>query len=845
MALLATNNWQLTTPHGFTSNRPPLNFPFLRCDRTSHPGGFSGSGELVHQKRLVKPTRRFLLIPAVLLFLLAPYATQAQTRPAGDPNAKVLAEFRGRTIEEVRVTGNATQSTTVIMNMVRTREGDPFDPQAVEEDYQRIYTLKKFANVEARVEPTARGGVIVTYVVSETRQIKLVSFVGNREISTLDLQQAADIKRDEAIDRFRISVAKQSIETLYKEKNYPHARVDVDQDALAKNGELVFRITEGPQVKVRKVDFKGVQSFSKDKLKDQIKTSSWIWIFRPGTYSPDQVDEDVAALRRFYQSKGFFDVRVGRKIIVSPDMTEVQVNFIVEEGVRYVIDSITFKGNLKVTEADLRKNLKLIEGKPYDNEVLQRDVREIVRAYSPYGFIYQPQSNNPEYLRIDTKNIFRKEPGKAELVYNISEGKSFRMGPIHIKGNTRTQDKVVLREMRVTPGQLYNSAELQDAIDRLRGGPFFTNVTITPIGDDPETRDVLVEVAEGRTANFGIGAGVNSNGGIGGNLSYEQRNFDITAWPSNFRDLFTDRAFTGAGQTFRVSLEPGTQATNASIRFTEPYIFDQPYSFSNELYLRDRQRLHYDDTRIGDRVSLGKRFNYIYTGQVALRAEDVRIHDVDDEPVRAPEIVDAKGHTTLTSASFTLRRNTTNPGILPYKGTNTSAGWESYGAIGGQVYMQKFTTSWDGYLTINEDLLDRRTIFRMSADAGYIAGNSVFFERFYGGGIGSVRGFRFRGVSPRDGIDEDAIGGDFTLTTTQEISFPIAGEQLRGVIFSDQGTVERDFEILDYRVSVGAGIRLVLPFLGQAPLSLDFGVPLVKNDQDDTQLISFSFGFGQ
>jgi len=731
------------------------------------------------------------------------------------------------------------------MNMVRTREGDKFDPQSVEEDYQRIYTLKKFANVEARVEPTARGGVIVTYVVSETKQIKLVSFVGNKEISTLDIQQAIDVKRDDAIDRFRISVAKQAIETLYKDKNFPYARVDVDQDTLTRNGELIFRITEGPQVKVRKVDFKGVKSFSKDKLKDQIKTASWIWIFRSGTFSPDDIEEDVAALRRFYQSKGFFDVRVGRKIIVSPDLSEVQVNFIIEEGVRYYVDSITFKGNIKVREADLRANLKLVEGRPYDNEVLQRDVREMVRAYSPFGFIYQPQTNNPDYLRIDTKNIFRKEPGKVELVYDISEGKPFHLGPIHIKGNSKTQDKVILREMRVSPGQMYNSAELQDAADRLRGSPFFSSVSITPIGDDPDTRDVLVEVVEGHTANFGIGAGINSNGGIGGNLSYTQQNFDITAWPSNFRDLFTDRAFTGAGQSFRVSIEPGTQSTNASIKFTEPYIFDQPYSFSDELYLRDRQRLHYEETRVGTRLALGKRFNYVYSGQFALRAEDVKISNVDDEPIRAPEIVEYKGHTTLTSAALTLRRSTVNPGVLPYKGTNSTIGWESYGALGGDLYFQKFTASWDAYHTIGEDLLDRKTILHLYADTGFIGGNSVFFERFYGGGIGSIRGFRFRGVSPREGIDDDAIGGNFTLTTGGEISFPIAGESLRGVIFSDQGTVERDFEIRDYRVSVGTGIRLVLPFLGQAPLSLDFAVPIVKGPQDDPQLISFSFGFSQ
>ncbi len=779
----------------------------------------------------------------VLICIAHPSPLFAQT-PASP--APVLPEFQGRTVEEVRVSGNSTQvPTAVILNMVRTREGDKFDTTAVEEDYQRIYSLKKFSNVEARVEPTQRGGVIVTYVVTEVRQIKSVSPAGNKSITTLDIQQAIDVRAGDAIDRFRISVAKQAIESLYRDRNFPYAHVDVDQDQLNKNGDLIFRITEGPEVKVRKVDFKGVKSFSKDKLKDQIQTAYWIWIFRAGTFSPELIDEDVASLRRFYQGKGYFDVRVGRKILVSPDQTEVEVDFVIDEGPRYVVDSITFKGNSKVPEADLRANLKLVEGKPFDAEVLQRDVREIVRAYSPFGYIYLPQTNNPEYLRINTKNIFRTQPGKVELVYDISEGKPFKLGEIRINGNKRTQDKVILREMRVAPGQLYNSAELQDAADRLRATPYFTNVSITPIGDDPNTRDVLVEVAEGHTANFGIGAGINSNGGIGGNLSYTQTNFDITAVPSNLRDLFTDRSFTGAGQTLRISLEPGTQSTNASIRFSEPYLFDQPYSFSNELYLRDRQREHYDEERIGDRVSFGKRFNYVYSGQFAIRGEDVRIHNVDDEPIRAPEIVEYKGHTTLTSLALSLRRNTTNAGILPSRGTNSVISWESYGGLGGDLSFQKFTASWDAFHVLGEDLLDRKTILRLSADAGFIAGNSVFFERFYGGGIGSIRGFRFRGVSPRDGLDSDVIGGDFTLTTSAEISFPIAGEQLRGVVFSDQGTVERNFEIHDYRVSVGAGIRLVLPFLGQAPLSLDLAVPVVKAPDDDTQLISFSFGFSQ
>jgi outer membrane protein insertion porin family len=139
-------------------------------------------------------------------------------------------------------------------------------------------------------------------------------------------------------------------------------------------------------------------------------------------------------------------------------------------------------------------------------------------------------------------------------------------------------------------------------------------------------------------------------------------------------------------------------------------------------------------------------------------------------------------------------------------------------------------------------LLDRRTILALHLDAGYITGDAPFFERFYGGGIGSIRGFEFRGVSPRSGPGDDRVGGDFALAGSAELGFPLVGEQLRGVVFSDFGTVEPDFEIGTFRSSVGAGFRLVIPFLGQTPIAVDFAVPLSKDEQDDTQIISFSLG---
>jgi outer membrane protein insertion porin family len=209
-------------------------------------------------------------------------------------------------------------------------------------------------------------------------------------------------------------------------------------------------------------------------------------------------------------------------------------------------------------------------------------------------------------------------------------------------------------------------------------------------------------------------------------------------------------------------------------------------------------------------------------------------------------VLELEGHSTLTSAGLEVKRNTTNSPILPTEGTITSLTWEHYGALGGDFDFDKFTAGFDVFTTIYEDLLERKTVLWWRTDTGYITGSDApFFEKFYAGGIGSMRGFRYRGISPRSGIDDDPIGGNFSLTTSLELSFPLAGDILRGVLFTDVGTVERDVEIGTIRSSVGFGFRLNLPFLGQLPIALDFGFPITKDDKDETQLFSFSLGLMQ
>ncbi len=839
------------------------------------------------------------LLPVAGVGALRVDALYGQSLPTGQtaPDARqsppadsfVSPELLGKKVEEVRVTGNSQVSSQEVLNLVRTHIGDKFDQATVEEDYQRIFTLKRFSNVEGRVEPTTTG-VIVVFEVTEEKLIHSVIFSGNKSVDSDELRRAVAIKTGEAIEQFRISLAKRAIVNLYKTKNYPSAHVEVDNAELTRTGNLTFHVVEAQPVTIRNIEFIGAKSYTTGffgKLIDQVKSRRSLWIFNSGTYDPEQVDEDVASLRHFYQSEGFFNVAVGRKLIFSPDQTELQINFLIDEGVRFKVDKISFVGNKNVPEFVLRKNLHLVEGRYFDNELLQRDVKEVVRAYSPLGYVYDPSSPDPNYLRVGKPQypwvahvVYHDEPGTVELVYEISEGKPFRVGRIIVKGNDATQQKVVLRELHVSPGDKYNSGELEDAVDRLHGVASFSpqsgdpnTVSITPIGNAPDTRDVLVEVKEQKTAIIQFGGSVNSNLGLAGNATFEQRNFDITNVPTRFDDFLNDRAFTGAGQDLSISFSPGLDQTSASVRFTEPYLLDLPYSNSDEAHFQQTQREYWTETRGGGSFTFGKQINYDWSAALTLAAEDVKIGTIDDyypvtkrvdviDPVthepriggsgqvlthirsrRAPDVLIHAGHNTVTDIGLALRRDTTNHGPLTYRGSNLRFSYELFGALGGQYHYHQFGATFDGYQTLYTDLLDRRTVFNVHLDAGYILNDAPFFNRFYGGGQGSMRGFEYRGVGPRAGRDLDPIGGNLNLVGSIGLNYPIFGDNIRGVVFTDFGTVEPGIRIHTIRDSVGAGVRVTIPQLGfSRPLAFDIAFPVLKGNNDIKSIFSFGVG---
>jgi outer membrane protein insertion porin family len=265
--------------------------------------------------------------------------------------------------------------------------------------------------------------------------------------------------------------------------------------------------------------------------------------------------------------------------------------------------------------------------------------------------------------------------------------------------------------------------------------------------------------------------------------------------------------------------------------------------FGADAYWRTYRRREYDERRGGGRLRLSPRFGRDWRTGISIRGEDVEISDLDS-PLsdRAPDYLAFEGHTTITSVGADIGyRKVDNP-LIPANGFDVSASWESYGVLGGPPF-QKLTTSFNGFIPLYRDLTDRPTVLELRLDAGYLYEDAPFFERFFAGGFGSVRGFRYRGISPRQGLDDDPVGGDFMMTGSLNLGFPLYGQSVRGVIFSDFGTVESDLEFGTIRTSAGFGFRFSFEGLGSIPIALDFGFPLNERPEDDEQIFSFSLGF--
>jgi len=776
-------------------------------------------------------TQRFLTLA---LICLAPSLATADD--AGDAAQNVL---------EVNVRGNEVMSADTVLAQVKTRPPNRFDEQVAQDDVRRLMATGRFDNVVVVKAPTDRG-YVVTFIVKERKFITAIELRGNKELSDKKLHREIGFGTDDPLDYGRAAMGRLALEDLYRKEGFYFANVKLDAKQLKENRRVVYVIVEGPRIRVDKIDFEfeGDRSYSNRKLRGQIKTRRRIWILSRGRLDPQQLGRDVAALQTFYRDRGYLDVQIAKDLTFSTDKTKAYVKFIINEGPRYRVAEIRTEGNSVFAAEELTGRLVMVPGRYFNALEHQRDTQTLKDVYGEIGYLdaaiepqmvfRAPDAPPPAGLEVD-----EDQPSAwLIMVYRINEGRRFRLGRITIRGNTITKDRVIRRQLTMFPGQWFNTAAMRKSTRTLQESLLFTDAEITPYGDQPGVRNALVTVADGRTTQVIFGAGYNTNTGLLGNIHFAQRNFSWTQWPTSWYDLIYGRGFKGDGQTLQFKVEPGSEMLRARVDWTEPYLFDRPINLNIGAYTFSRERESYDEAATGAMVSIGKLFKNRWYGGVTVQPQGLRLGNLEDD---APSEVRAdRGDSFLLSFGGNLVRDLTDSRWQPSTGSRISLGAEQN--VGDYSFL-RLSVGGTRYWTVYVDALDRKHVIAARARGGFLFGNAPVFERFYGGGIGNIRGFDFRGISPRtrDPGSDDPIGGDFMAYLGSEYVFPMVGETLLGAVFVDSGTVEASTTVTTWRVSAGVGLRVVIPQMG-VPMSLNFGFPLSKSDEDDREVFSFTVG---
>jgi outer membrane protein insertion porin family len=747
-------------------------------------------------------------------------------------------DVANRPVAKVSVEGVKETETQLLLNQIRTKAGDAYDPQIVAGDIQNLTRLGRFARIEARVDQNPDGTINLTYIVTEQKLLSDVQVVGNKNLTDQDLLAPVLLRAGDPRDPFLIERGKEEIRAAYRKEGYFLADVSVDEETLNDTGILILRVREGPRVKVREVGFEGNTVYPDEVLASKIATNSYIWIFRKGVLSKDQLDQDVAKIREYYQDRGYLDVRVGRRIDLSDDQEDARVTFVIDEGRKYTISDIRIVGATLFPEQEIRQAMTLKIGDIYSQDRLRTTQEALADLFGKLGFIE---------TQVFIQRVFHETEPTVDLEVRVRESRQYLVGNVIIRGNELTQDKVVRRQIRgLEPGQPYDRTGLEMTKRKIRETRLIQDSKIT-ILDSPaeETRDMLIEVKEGNTGSLSFGAAVSSDSGVFGAIDLVQRNFDIQDWPDSWGELFSGRAFRGAGQHFSLTLQPGQEFQRYQVSFREPYLLDSDFFLDTSAFFFTRFREKWDEQRVGGSVGIGKRFGDVWSAQVRTRAEIIDITDLEaDAPVDAFAV---QGDSTIDSVGLTITRSTVDSALFPTQGTRLVAGLERAGVFGTDYEFTRATADFDVFFTLDEDFFGRKTVLSFGINSGYIfeASEAPLFERYYAGGHRTFRGFDFRGVGPRGirndtkTLGDDPVGGEWMFLFKTEYNFPIWENVVRGVFFMDSGTVQQDFGFDEYRVAVGAGVRLTLPFLGQAPFAFDLAFPFLKEEGDETRLFSF------
>jgi len=709
-------------------------------------------------------------------------------------------------IAEIVITGNKRIEVDAIRRYIKTKPGDTYVPSKLSDDLKSIYSMGYFADIRIESKDVPSGKVIIFHV-QEKPTIRRIEFKGNIVFDSTEITEALNIKSGSILNIFAIQNNLIRIEDLYKEKNYHNVKVDYEIEELENNqGDLQFLIKEGKKIKIEKIAFEGNTVYTDKKLKKVIKTNEkgfWSWLTSSGELDKEVLNQDIIKLRGFYQNSGFIEAKVAEPIIeYQDDMIYIKIK--IDEGRKFKVGKVSITGDLIFPEIDLMENLKIITNEFYSREVVRNDIVAITDVYSDEGYayadIYPSISKDSETLEVD-------------IAYVIKRGKKVYFESITITGNSKTRDKVIRRELRVYEQELFSGTRLKRGVRNLYRLEFFEDVKVDTVeGETDDKIHLKIDVIEKPTGNFMFGGGYSS-------VDYGYLTASISQ-----NNLF------GRGQVLELKTTFSAKSSTYSLSFTEPYLFDKSISAGFDIYNQNRDYRDYDKSSIGGRLRLGTTLAE-YTRLFWSYSYDVSdISNVDNDV--SDLVKDSKGKNTTSATSVTLKYDSRDRRFNPTEGTANTASVE-YAGLGGDIAFTKYTASSGWYYP-----LFFGTVGMVYGKGGYVRENSGGFlpdyERFYLGGMTSIRGFGWQDIYAEDKNGDD-IGGDKFVQLNIEWIIPLVKDAgLMGVLFFDAGNVYGNGEKLDLtdtREGAGLGIRWFSPM---GPIRLEYGWILDPRRDEDT-----------
>lgn len=744
-----------------------------------------------------------------------------------------------RTISKIEVIGNHRIETAAILNMIRTKVGSPLSTTVVQEDIRTLYRSGYFDYVEVSFDESSKK---VFFDIAEKKTIMEVKFEGNVKEKAKDLEKQISVKKFTYLDKGKVQEDIEKLKQFYDSKGFYLADIEPVYQPKDKNQIiLVYKVTEYQKVRVRKVRFMGNKVFSDEELKKVMRTREkgfLSFLTQSGKFQEEILAYDRQMVADTYGQKGYINVKVnGPKIELSPDRQSLSLTFFLEEGDSYKVDQVNVGGELlNKTMDDLREKIKIKTTDVANTAKIREDIFELSSVYADEGYAYANVVPNFEFFH---------EEKKVNVTYTVTPGKQIRIREIKVSGNFSNRDKVILREMQVTEGELYNATKIRESKQNIERLALFQTVTFsTPKDTSGDNVDIVVQVEEKETGSFNIGAGFNT-----------LESFQIIG-------RLEKRSIFGYGSDISLNAQVGKRTQIFNLAYNDEYFLDSKWGLAINLFNIGRRYTNFSLTSTGGTFG----FDYpLYTkGLERVRAGiSYSIINQDLSDLR-PTVEKLFNSGVTSSVTFSLSRDTRNRVIDASQGSFIRASEEIAGSVlGGDNAFSKteFDARWFfPVLQTKRIPVISDSVIAFRVNTGYVSplengGKIPLFERYFPGGVFSIRGFQLRSLGPKIQVATSndigsfatadfVYGGNKQLIANAEYIFPIikpAG--INGVFFFDMGNAfdngESMFTLAGQRQSTGFELRWNSPM---GPLRFAWGFPLDR--KEDEGLVNFDFTFG-